>query len=270
MRGSINLRRNIMNFSTPANKISYVFASAGTFNNIPATVSGVTLPNQASYQTGFPTITLTPLVSGGLPPLGADMNGILNALSQAANWSSAGGLYSYDSTFATTVGGYPKGALLAKYNGVGLWQNIADANTTNPDSGGTNWVDPIINATINPTTDPTFVNSSTSPSSTSWVVGSSSVTSHTIKLPKWLGGLIFQWGSISAGDDTYTAITFPTPYTVLYYATATPIYNDAITGPNNVSAWVGNLTTTGMSIGLGIINASGISLNGAYWFSIGI
>jgi len=51
---------------------------------------------------------MTPLAAGGVPPYGADFHGILFFLSAAARWEQAGGNYSYDSAFATALGGYPQ------------------------------------------------------------------------------------------------------------------------------------------------------------------
>ncbi|OYV49366.1 MAG: hypothetical protein B7X10_01950, partial [Burkholderiales bacterium 21-58-4] len=71
---------------------------------------------------------------------GADFNGILNLLSANTRWDNAGGFYVYDSAFSTSIGGYPKNALLAKLAGDGFWMSTADNNTADPDTGGANWV----------------------------------------------------------------------------------------------------------------------------------
>lgn len=121
-------------------KSAVPFADSGTKNAIPvASQIGVT-PGAASFMDGFPPLTMTPLAAGGVPPYGADFNGILNFLSAAARWQQAGGAYPYDPEFSTAIGGYPKGAMLKKSVGDGYWLNLAENNTTNPDSGGSNWV----------------------------------------------------------------------------------------------------------------------------------
>ena len=86
---------------------------------------------------------MQPIPSGGLPPIGADFNGILNTITALLNYQSASGFLPYDSTFQTSVGGYPKGATLLKGTGSGYWLSIVDNNLTNPDLGGAGWVDPI-------------------------------------------------------------------------------------------------------------------------------
>lgn len=129
-----------MQASNAPSKSAVPFADSGTKNTIPvASQIGVT-PGAASFTDGFPPLTMTPLAAGGVPPYGADFNGILNFLSAAVRWSQAGGRYPFDAAFATAVGGYPKGAVLAATSGNGSWLNLVDNNTADPDSGGANWV----------------------------------------------------------------------------------------------------------------------------------
>lgn len=106
---------------------------------IPVTTAS---PGYASLNNGFPAITRTPKAAGGIPPRGVDMNGILYAISAATRWASAGAGYKYDSTFANdaNVAGYPKGARVLNDAGTGYFQNLVDGNTTNPNTGGANWV----------------------------------------------------------------------------------------------------------------------------------
>jgi hypothetical protein len=112
------------------------FATGGTKNAIPNTTG---TPGAASYAVGFPTPTFTPIPSGGVPPSGADLNGIFFALSQAARWSQAGGQYQYDGVFSSAVSGYPQGAIIQAADYTGLWRNLVNGNTTNPDTGGSGW-----------------------------------------------------------------------------------------------------------------------------------
>ncbi|NTG07273.1 glycine-rich domain-containing protein [Rhizobium rhizogenes] len=94
----------------------------------------------ASLTDGFPPLNFLPVGSGGIPPFGQDMNGILNQTTANLQWLNAGGLFAYDGTFSTSIGGYPAGAMLKSASTVGLfWLNTADNNTTNPESGGANW-----------------------------------------------------------------------------------------------------------------------------------
>ncbi|CUJ00120.1 gp53-like domain-containing protein [Achromobacter aegrifaciens] len=129
-----------MQTSNAPTKSAVPFADSGTKNAIPvASQIGVT-PGAASFTDGFPPLTMTPLAAGGVPPYGADFNGILNFLSAATRWNQAGASYRYDATFASSIGGYPKGAVLSASLGNSRWLNLQDNNVTDPDGGGTGWI----------------------------------------------------------------------------------------------------------------------------------
>ena len=100
----------------------------------------------ASLHDGFPPLTFTPVGVGGCPPFGQDFNGIFNQVTAWNQWQSAGGPVFYDSVFSTSIGGYPKGALLQSAVLAGrLWFNTSDNNTTNPDAAdgsAANWIVP--------------------------------------------------------------------------------------------------------------------------------
>jgi len=106
----------------------------------PTTPSG---SNQASYDQGFPPITMTLKSAGGLPPKGQDMNQILFEQSSFNRYFSAGGGYVYDSAFSTAIGGYPIGARIPNSTGSGYWMNTVQDNTANPENSNaslTGWV----------------------------------------------------------------------------------------------------------------------------------
>lgn len=129
-----------MQFSNIPPKVPLPFANSGTKNTIPVPSQEGITPGAASLTTGFPPLTFTPVVSGGVPPFGADFNGILNLITAIQQWQSAGGFFTYDSAFATEIGGYPLGAVLLKATGIGLWQSTVDSNMSDPDTGGSNWL----------------------------------------------------------------------------------------------------------------------------------
>lgn len=119
-------------------RIITAFATSGAKNTIPQTTA---TPGAAAYDTGFPALTMQPLTSGGIPPAGQDFNGILYALSLIQRWQAAGGGFTYDSAWSTANNGYPKGAVLMRADGTGLWLNQSDNNTADPDSGNpSGWV----------------------------------------------------------------------------------------------------------------------------------
>ncbi|KVS07756.1 hypothetical protein [Burkholderia vietnamiensis] len=123
--------------------VPLAFAANGTKNTIPeASQIGIT-PGAASLNDGFPPLTFTPISAGGVPPSGADFNGVLNLITQSIRWGHAGGRYAFSSTFAAdaNVGGYPAGAVLMSADQQGSWLSLNDNNTDNPDTGpGTKWV----------------------------------------------------------------------------------------------------------------------------------
>lgn len=119
-------------------RVPLPFAESGIRSTIPVIPSGV--PGRASLQEGFPGETMQPIAVGGIPPAGQDFNGILYAISAWARWQGAGGPVSYDAGFATAIGGYPKGAVVAGAVAGRSWVSLIDNNTTNPDAGGAGWL----------------------------------------------------------------------------------------------------------------------------------
>lgn len=130
-----------MQSSNQPGKISLPFANSGAKQPIPVASQVGIEDGRASYTDGFPPLTRTPLTAGGKPPFGTDMNGILNAITAIQQWQSAGGLFTYDSALSTSIGGYPKGAILLKSDGSGCWQSTVENNVSNPDSSGAGWSD---------------------------------------------------------------------------------------------------------------------------------
>lgn len=90
--------------------------------------------NAASWQLGFPTVTMQPETGGGLPPLGMDFNGILFTITSHIFALEAGQPYTFSATLAGTIGGYALGSLLGMADQSGFWFNIQNANSANPDT----------------------------------------------------------------------------------------------------------------------------------------
>ncbi|WP_413534361.1 hypothetical protein [Rahnella inusitata] len=101
---------------------------------LPTTPAG---DNTASYDAGFPPVTMILKAAGGLPPKGQDMNQILFELSAIARWMNAGASYPFDATFASAVGGYPKGAVLPNSTSTGYWMNQTENNSSTPETSAT-------------------------------------------------------------------------------------------------------------------------------------
>ena len=127
-----------MNNSGLPARIKIPFASTGSKNPIPEVSTGsMVTDGLAAMDTGFPSTTLTPRSAGGVPPHGEDMNGILNAITSKLQASDAGARYPFDATFATSIGGYPNGAVVMSSDLAGEWLNTIDANSTNPEGTAT-------------------------------------------------------------------------------------------------------------------------------------
>lgn len=115
-------------------------AGAGEITTPIPTASQIGIVNgRASLHDGFPPDTFLPISTGGVPPFGADFNGILNEITSITQWQQAGGFFPYDSTFSTAISGYPIGAIIQAANYEGFWLNTTNGNTTNPDTGGAGW-----------------------------------------------------------------------------------------------------------------------------------
>ena len=116
-------------------------AGVGYIRDIPSDSQiGVEI-GAASLEDGFPPECFTPIGAGGVPPFGKDFNGIIRWVTQWARWQSAGGLVPYNSTFASDIGGYPKGAILVGSDTGRVHFNIADNNSTDPDGASpSNWL----------------------------------------------------------------------------------------------------------------------------------
>lgn len=115
------------------------FAIDGGRNAIPVDASIV--EGAASFEEGFPPITRTPRIAGGIPPSGLDMNGILYMISAHTAWVAAGRVYAYNSAVSAAASGYGTGAILQSASVRGrFFYNITPGNTNDPDSVTTGWI----------------------------------------------------------------------------------------------------------------------------------
>lgn len=124
-----------MNLTDIPARIFKAFGINGLRNTIPVDSSTTTdNTGAATFDKGFPEITMKALSAGGIPPSGKDVNGTLFAVTQQQQWQNAGGAFPFDSTFSTSIGGYPAGAVIPSSDFYGFWQNTLDANSTNPEN----------------------------------------------------------------------------------------------------------------------------------------
>lgn len=123
-----------MKLAEKPRQLPNVFSSSGAKNTIPDASSQESLEKGlATYDSGFPPVTIMAIAAGGIPPHGKDFNGVLNDITAAIRYSQAGGLYPFNTEFATAIGGYSKGAIVLSSDGSKIWQSIIDSNLTNPD-----------------------------------------------------------------------------------------------------------------------------------------
>ena len=113
------------------------FAQNGGRQDVP--VTGDTSGGRASYDVGFPPVTRTPIIAGGIPPFGTDFNGVLYDLSQAIQYLQSGVTFPFNQDFAYAIGGYSVKAIVADPSDPTiLWQNN-NANNTLPPSVPNGW-----------------------------------------------------------------------------------------------------------------------------------
>jgi len=167
-----------MQYSDLPPRIPVPFAESGLKNTIPVPSQVSITPGAASFTTGFPPLTMTPIAAGGVPPFGQDMNGILNEISAWARWQGAGGPVPYDAAFAAAIGGYPKGAVIAGASAGAAWVSLVDNNLTNPGAGGAGWASYLQNGVAN-------INASTvlAPDQAGLVLASAAAGNVTLTLP---------------------------------------------------------------------------------------
>lgn len=119
-------------------------AASGTIEPIPTARGAGDPPQKATWNEGFPSVTMTPLAAGGIPPKGQDFNGVLKAISEHTAFLCAGGIYKWNSAVVSVAGGYAKGAIVQSNDGLSAYVSAIDGNTINfnstPASIGVQWL----------------------------------------------------------------------------------------------------------------------------------
>jgi hypothetical protein len=118
-------------------------AQPGTIDPIPDAKLPSDPPQKATWTTGFPLVTMTPLPAGGIPPRGQDVNGVLKAISEHTVFVGGGGQYKWTQGYVTKNGGYSKGDVIQSNDGLNSYVSLIDSNTVNfnttPASIGVQW-----------------------------------------------------------------------------------------------------------------------------------
>lgn len=116
----------------------------GLVNSLGTVTSGVlvspSISPLASIADGFPLLTMTNPSAGGVPPAGADLNGIFKYITGFQSWVNAGGQFNFNSQLASAIGGYPIGAVLQLNGGLGCVVNTVNGNTQDPNAAMTGWL----------------------------------------------------------------------------------------------------------------------------------
>lgn len=122
----------------PTRLISTPFAQEGEKTEIQ-NVTGE-FDNSATYQLGFPPITMQSIHSGGKPPKGTDFNGVLFDITENISFLCKGGRYQHNAGLSALMGGYPKGSNLLLDDNVTEVVSTVAGNQNNPNTDMTGWV----------------------------------------------------------------------------------------------------------------------------------
>lgn len=118
-------------------------APAVNVDAIPVNLSPSDPPQAASWSQGFPTVTMTPLAAGGIPPRGQSFNGVLQDITEHLVYIGGGGQYRWSSAYVTAKGGYSIGDVIQADSGLLSYVSLVDNNddnfNTNPSSIGPKW-----------------------------------------------------------------------------------------------------------------------------------
>lgn len=231
--------------------IPFANAASGTYKHQVPTASQIGITDGAASLTdGFVPDNFIPVASGGIPPFGIDFNGILFQATAWARWQAAGGPIFYDGTFSAAIGGYPLGVrAVSTVNPALTWVSTVENNTTDPDGG----------------------------SAAGWVVlgdlGHSYVANGGYMT---IGQFIINFGHVGlSGTSGHIAVTFAKPFTsVVLWPGAV---NDCGPAFPSATAGVGNLSLTGMNVGMsnapttsgGAFAPAGAG-TAAFWWAAGI
>ena len=98
-------------------------------------------PELASFTTGFPPATRIARTSGGIPPRGLDMNGILFMATGHVAWLASGNAYTFNADVVTVTGGYNIGAVIRSAVTPTLrFMSLVADNVQDPDVSTTGWL----------------------------------------------------------------------------------------------------------------------------------
>lgn len=116
------------------------FGTNGDYTIIPVPSQTGVSPELASFNDGFPVATRTPRTSGGIPPRGLDMNGILFMSTAHIAWIAAGNSYVWNADVVSLLGGYNLGAIVrSAVDPSQFFYSTVTDNINDPDDDPTGW-----------------------------------------------------------------------------------------------------------------------------------
>lgn len=115
------------------------FCNTGNKNAIQLTQQAGQDPEDATYQEGFPPVTMLNEDAGGLPPKGLDFNGIFYELSSPIAHYCRGDRIQFDADYAAAIGGYAKGWIVASNDYQKDYISLVDNNLADPNGTNTTW-----------------------------------------------------------------------------------------------------------------------------------
>ena len=115
------------------------FCNTGNKNAIQLTQQAGQDPEDATYQEGFPPVTMLNEDAGGLPPKGLDFNGIFYELSSPIAHYCRGDRIQFDAAYAAAIGGYAKGWVVASNDYQKDYISLVDNNLADPNGTNTTW-----------------------------------------------------------------------------------------------------------------------------------
>lgn len=110
-----------------------VFAEDGTRNTLPVVNTDTSNPQKADLTNGFPVETEGSPDDGKLPPERADFNALGYLTTSYDFFYQAGGTFTFSSTIASAIGGYPQGARLWHTNSSGVSMLLESTKDDNED-----------------------------------------------------------------------------------------------------------------------------------------
>lgn len=202
------------------------FCNTGNKNAIQLTQQAGQDPEDATYQEGFPPVTMLNEDAGGLPPKGLDFNGIFYELSSPIAHYCRGDRIQFDATYAAAIGGYAKGWIVASNDYQKDYISLVDNNLSDPNGTNTTWAvyagqGSVPTATSTTTGTVKLVNSLSSTATDAALTAAQGrllndkFNFQNLKSPNGyilLGdsGLILQWG-IGTGGNNYQ-VNFPAEF----------------------------------------------------------